>query len=91
LETVKIPAQVNQAPVPHMDLHENYCPSRVSVFSYVVYLPDILKRREQYMFDEFVRQWDMRKSMDKFAEFLNFVSFKHNLNVETCFRTTTSS
>jgi hypothetical protein len=22
--------------------------------------------------------------MDKFAEFLNFVSFKHNLNVETC-------
>jgi hypothetical protein len=33
---------------------------------------DILKRREQYMFDEFVRQWDMRKSMDKFAEFLNF-------------------
>jgi hypothetical protein len=36
---------------------------------------DILKRREQYMFDEFVRQWDMRKSMDKFAEFLNFVSF----------------
>jgi predicted HicB family RNase H-like nuclease len=46
---------------------------------------DILKRREQYMFDEFVRQWDMRKSMDKFAEFLNFVSFKHNLNVETVF------
>jgi hypothetical protein len=37
------------------------------------------------MFDEFVRQWDMRKSMDKFAEFLNFVSFKHNLNVETVF------
>jgi hypothetical protein len=23
--------------------------------------------------------------MDKFAEFLNFVSFKHNLNVETVF------
>jgi hypothetical protein len=48
------------------------------------YPEDILKRREQYMFDEFV-QWDMRKSMDKFAEFLNFVSFKHNLNVETVF------
>jgi hypothetical protein len=46
---------------------------------------DILKRREQYIFDEFVRQWDMRKSMDKFAEFLNFLSFKHNLNVETIF------
>ncbi len=46
---------------------------------------DVLKRREQYMFDEFVRQWDMRKSMDKFAEFLNFLSFKHNLSVETVF------
>jgi hypothetical protein len=49
---------------------------------------DILKRREQYMFDEFVRQWDMRKSMDKFAEFASFRS--STLNVETVWTTTSS-
>jgi hypothetical protein len=29
-----------------------------------------------------VKQWDLSKSMEKFAEFINFISYKHNLNVE---------
>lgn len=43
---------------------------------------NILKKREIYLFEKFVQQWDMSKSMDKFSEFLNFVSFKYNLNVQ---------
>jgi len=43
---------------------------------------NILKKRETYLFEKFVQQWDMSKSMDKFSEFINFISFKHNLNVQ---------
>ena len=43
---------------------------------------EILKRRELYLFDQFVKQWDMTKSMSKFQDFLNFISFKNNLNAE---------
>jgi hypothetical protein len=42
----------------------------------------ILKKRELFLFEEFVKQWDMSKSMEKFAEFMNFVSFKYSLNAE---------
>lgn len=43
---------------------------------------NILKKRETYLFEKFVQQWDMSKSMDKFSEFINFISYKHNLNVQ---------
>ena len=39
----------------------------------------ILKKREVYLFDEFVRQWDFTKSMTKFNEFLHFISYKYSL------------
>ena len=43
----------------------------------------ILKQRELFMFEEFLKQWDFKKSMDKFFDFLHFISFKYSLNVET--------
>ena len=39
----------------------------------------ILKKRELYLFQQFVKQWDMSKSMSKFSDFLNFISVKYNL------------
>lgn len=39
----------------------------------------ILKKREVYLFDEFVKQWEFAKSMDKFGEFLQFMSYKYSL------------
>jgi hypothetical protein len=39
----------------------------------------ILKKREMYIFDEFVKQWDFTKSMEKFNEFLQFMCYKYNL------------
>jgi hypothetical protein len=45
--------------------------------------PDkILEKRELYLFDQFVQQWDFSKSMSKFGDFINFISYKYNLNVE---------
>ena len=34
----------------------------------------ILKKREHFLYEKFVQQWDMTKSMEKFTEFLNFLS-----------------
>jgi hypothetical protein len=42
----------------------------------------ILKKREVFLFDQFLKQWDFSKSMEKFAEFLQFISFKFNLKIE---------
>jgi hypothetical protein len=42
----------------------------------------ILKKREVYVFDQFVKQWEFTKSMEKFSDFLQFISFKYNLNIE---------
>jgi hypothetical protein len=42
----------------------------------------ILKKRETYLFEKFVQQWDMSKSMDKFSGFIQFISYKYNLKVD---------
>jgi hypothetical protein len=42
----------------------------------------ILKKREVFLFDEFLKQWDFTKSMQKYNDFLNFVSYKYNLKVD---------
>ena len=41
-----------------------------------------LKQREMYYFEEFLKQWEMNKSMEKFHQFLNFISFKYKLQFE---------
>jgi hypothetical protein len=42
----------------------------------------ILKKRENFLFENFVKQWDFTKSIDKFTGFLQYLSFKYSLNVE---------
>lgn len=42
----------------------------------------VLKKREVFLFDEFVKQWDFTKSMQKYSDFLNFLSYKYNLKVD---------
>jgi hypothetical protein len=42
----------------------------------------ILKKRETYLFDQFVKQWDFTKSMGKYFDFLNFLAYKYNLKIE---------
>ena len=42
----------------------------------------ILKQREAFFFEEFLKQWEMNKSMEKFNQFLNFISYKYKLQFE---------
>jgi len=41
-----------------------------------------LKQREMFFFEEFLKKWDMNKSMEKFHQFLNFISYKYKLTFE---------
>jgi len=43
----------------------------------------ILKKREVYLFDQFVKQWEFSKSMERYFEFIHFIAYKYNLNVST--------
>jgi hypothetical protein len=42
----------------------------------------ILKQRELFIFEKFVREWDFTKSMMKMSDFVNFLSYKYNLKVD---------
>jgi len=42
----------------------------------------ILKQKEMFFFEEFLKQWEFSKSMEKFHQFINFMSFKYKLNFE---------
>ena len=42
----------------------------------------ILKKREIYLFDQFMKQWEFSKSMERYFEFVHFVAFKHGIKVE---------
>ena len=42
----------------------------------------ILKQKEMYYFSAFLKKWDFAKSMEKFSQFLNFVSFKYKISFD---------
>jgi hypothetical protein len=42
----------------------------------------VLKHREQYIFEKFVQQWEFSKSIEKFGDFMNFISFKYKLKLD---------
>ena len=42
----------------------------------------ILKQKDMFLFEEFIKNWDFSKSMEKFSQFLNFVSFKYHLDFD---------
>jgi hypothetical protein len=43
---------------------------------------NIIKSKEQFYFEQFVKTWDMTKSVEKFAKFTAFLAYKYNLNSE---------
>jgi len=42
----------------------------------------ILKEKEIFYFEEFLKNWEFNKSMEKFLQFINFISYKYNLSFE---------
>ena len=43
---------------------------------------EILKKKEMFFFEEFLKKWEFNKSMEKFIQFLNFVSYKYNISFD---------
>ena len=43
---------------------------------------NILKQKDQYYFQEFIKDFDMTKSVERFTQFLNFASYKYNIKFE---------
>lgn len=41
---------------------------------------NILKNKQLYIFQEFLKGWDLSKSIEKFQKFTGFLSYKYNLN-----------
>jgi hypothetical protein len=41
-----------------------------------------LKQKEIFFFEEFLKNWEFNKSMEKFLQFINFISFKYNLSFD---------
>ena len=37
----------------------------------------IIKQKEEFLYEEFIKQWDFKKSMEKFSQFINFIAFKY--------------
>ena len=41
---------------------------------------DILKDKNLFYFEKFLKHFDFKKSIDKYTQFLNFLSYKYNLD-----------
>jgi len=65
----------------YVDLLEEDKPIAGQKFVCVSFVsPDkILKQKEIFLFEQFLKKWDFSKSMEKFHQFLNFVSYKYKL------------
>lgn len=44
---------------------------------------NILKQKNEYFFQEFLKEYELKKSVEKFTQFLNFQSFKYNLKFDS--------
>lgn len=42
----------------------------------------IIKKRELYEFSQFLKQWDMNKSLEKFNHFMSFLAYKYSLKFD---------
>jgi hypothetical protein len=77
--------QVNGKPNPkYVDLLEEDKPIAGQKFVCVSFCsPEkVLKEKAVFFFEEFLKKWEFNKSMEKFVQFLNFVSYKYNLTFD---------
>jgi len=42
----------------------------------------LLKQKNLFFFQEFLKHWDFTKSVQKFTQFINFISFKYSMNFD---------
>ena len=77
--------QPNGKPNPkYIDLLEEDKPLAGQKFVCVSFVsPEkILKTRENYIFEQFLAQWEFSKCMEKSMDFLNFLAYKYHLKID---------
>ena len=42
----------------------------------------ILKQKQDFLFEEFTKEWDTKERLQKFTEFMNFLAYKYNLKFD---------
>ena len=43
----------------------------------------IIENKNAFFFEEFLKSWDLNKSVEKFNQFVNFISYKYNLDLKS--------
>ena len=68
----------------YVDLLEEDKPIAGQKFACVSFISpeNILKKKELFLFERFLKNWEMNKSMEKFSVFLNFLSYKYKLTID---------
>jgi hypothetical protein len=68
----------------YVDLLEEDKPIAGQKFACISFVSpeNIIKKKEVFYFEEFLKKWDINKSMEKFVQFLNFISYKYHLSFD---------
>ena len=68
----------------YVDLLDEDKPVAGQKFACVSFLsPEgIIRSKEIFCFDEFLKQWELSKSLEKYTQFMSFLSFKYSLNFD---------
>lgn len=69
----------------HVDLLDEDKPIANQKFVCISFIsPEkIIEKREAYFFEEFLKSWELSKSLEKFNQFVNFLSYKYELDFQT--------
>ena len=64
-----------------LDLDKPIAGQNFGCFSFIT--PEkILKQKDIYYFEQFLKNWELSKSMEKFSQFLHFLAYKYNVSQE---------
>ena len=68
----------------YVDLLEEDKPISGQKFACVSFVSpeNILTQKNHFLFQEFLKHYDFTKSVQKFTQFLNFISYKHSINFD---------
>ena len=68
----------------YIDLLDEDNPIAGQKFACISFIsPDkIIRQKEMFFFQEFLKQFDLNKSLEKFTQFLNFISFKYHVDFD---------
>jgi hypothetical protein len=71
--------------VGYVDLLDEDKPVAGQKFACVSFISpeNVLKSKNLFYFEQFLKKWDFLKSMEKFHQFMHFISYKHKIDFES--------